>query len=99
MWGWRYPRAEEDHMVNESMTAAKRRHVPPSRHRYETKNPVFSVRMPRELYEEFDEYLRKTGHSRQSFLKSALKNALSAFETYQQGRNEGYEQAKKSFVL
>ena len=82
----------------------KKKHIPPSRERYEENNPVWSVRMPKEWIDELESELEANGQSRRDFLGVALKRqTLNAEEIrvtwrekgYDQGYDQGYEQGLK----
>ena len=57
---------------NENNNNDKTKHKPPSRIRYEKKNPVFSIRMPQEWHDEFNTLAESLGLSRRAFLAVAL---------------------------
>jgi len=76
------------------------KHKPPSRERYEKRNPVWSVRMPKEWIETLELQLKFNGQSRRDFLGVALKKQTFNDEKikvtwhkegYDQGNKEGYE--------
>lgn len=76
------------------------KHKPPSRERYEQKNPVVSIRMPKELKDDLIRFLEETGRSRVTFIRIALNqlkaNYKNAFVNgYKKGNQKGYNDGKK----
>src|ERR1700730_4005417 len=73
--------------------ARRRRHVPPSRERYQRANPVVSVRVNAEARQRVDELKQKTGLSLGKLLLQGLdqleRDTGAAFEN---GRKEGLEE-------
>ena len=70
----------------------KKTQAPPSRRRYEAKNPVVSVRVPQKLYDALVEFKKNTGLSMADVLKIGLEKAKPDLETaWLQGAEEGYE--------
>jgi len=70
----------------------KQRHPPPSRIRYETNNPVISIRVPRELYEALGNFKRAQNMSMADVLKIGLERARPDTEkAWSKGAEEGYE--------
>jgi len=65
---------------------------PPSRQRYEQRNPVFSVRMPREWHDAVKLYLQKTNRSRYEFMAIALNQIT---EDYKKAFDQGYDKGTK----
>ena len=77
-------------------TKPKSRHKPPSRIRYEMKNPVFSIRMPQEFHEDFKAFAKKLGLSRRKFMAIALKKQKADYsKVYNKGYNEGFDDGYK----
>lgn len=65
---------------------------PPSRRRYEAKNPVISVRVPRELYEALGKVKTAQGVSMADVLKIGLGRAKPDIDkAWSKGAQEGYE--------
>ena len=78
---------------------AKARHVPPSRKRYEERNPTVSARVSRELKEQLQETMEKTGKSFADVLKEGLRvQEPSAKEAYDRGYKAGHKAGKISGV-
>ncbi len=70
----------------------KSKRVPPSRLRYESNNPAVSVRVSREIKEEFEELKITTGFSMSDILKVGLdKMKPDAEASYERGLSDGYE--------
>lgn len=67
----------------------KSKHKPPSRIRYEKKNPVFSVRMPQEYHDDYKAYAKKMKLSRRKFMARALKIEIA---NYEKARREGFKE-------
>ena len=78
------------------MTAkqGRRRHVPPSRLRYEQENPTVSFRLRRSLYTDLREILAVSGQSFADFVKEALgvkaRTVEAAFDTGHRFAKEDY---------
>ena len=71
----------------------RKRHVPPSRERYEKSHPTVTVRVTAELYEELQELRTTAGFSFGQVLRSGLDKAQLAVEKGLDGaRREGYRQ-------
>ena len=75
------------------------KHKPPSRERYEQKNPVVSIRMPKELKDDLIRFLGETGRSRVTFIRIALNqlkaNHKNVFDQgYTKGHEKGYDKGK-----
>lgn len=76
----------------------KKRHVPPSRLRYEQQHPTVSVRVSRELYERLQALKRDGGKSLGDILREAVGvQARSARAAYSRGYNTGYAEAEKRY--
>jgi len=82
----------------------KKRHEPPSRERYNKRNPVWSVRMPKGWIDELEAELEFNGQSRRDFLGVALKKQMFNDEKirvtwrkkgYSQGYERGHEDGDK----
>ena len=70
----------------------KKKQTPPSRRRYEAKNPVVSVRVPRKLYNELIEFKKAKGVSMADVLKFGLELSKPNIDSaWQDGAEEGYE--------
>jgi flagellar biosynthesis/type III secretory pathway protein FliH len=67
-------------------------HKPPSRKRYEQRNPVFSVRMPKEWHDALTLYVQKTNRSKKEFMALALKQIT---EDYEKVSKKGYDKGVK----
>jgi hypothetical protein len=76
------------------------KHKTPSRERYEKRNPVWSVRMPKEWIDELEAELKSNGLSRRDFLGAALKKQSLNNEKIRvawcrkdldRGKEEGYK--------
>jgi hypothetical protein len=73
----------------------KKRHIPPSRIRYEERNPVFSVRMPLQWHNELKTLMENAGLSKKDFLASALNRQTLNYEHLRERLiNEGIEEGK-----
>jgi len=69
----------------------KKKHKPPSRIRYEKKNPVFSIRMPQEFHDEFKTLAEDLGLSRRELMAIFLKKQKANYHrAYMHGDKEGY---------
>lgn len=90
----------------------KKKHIPPSRKRYEKKYPSWSVRMPQEWIEDMEKYLRDTRQSRRDFMGISLekqkadctKEREEGFEEGKElgkeiGKEEGYKNAEKKYRI
>jgi flagellar biosynthesis/type III secretory pathway protein FliH len=82
----------------------RKKHKPPSRERYEKNNPVWSVRMPKELIETLEAELKLNGQSKREFIGVALKKQMLNVEEirvtsrkkgYDQGYEKGYQDGDK----
>ena len=70
----------------------KKKSAPPSRRRYEAKNPVVSVRVPKNLYNALMAFKKTHGVSMANLLKLGLNMAQPNLEAARQkGAAEGYE--------
>ena len=80
------------------MTAKRRtrRHVPPSRRRYERENPTVSFRLPRSLHTDLSQILDVSEQSFADFVKEALgvkkRSVGAAYDT-------GYRAAKEDYLV
>lgn len=79
------------------MTAKRtRRHVPPSRIRYEQKNPTVSFRLPRSLHTDLSQILAVSEQSFADFVKEALGvKERSVGAAY----NTGHRAAKEEYLV
>jgi flagellar biosynthesis/type III secretory pathway protein FliH len=78
----------------------KSKYKPPSRKRYEERNPVFSVRMPKEWIDDFYKLAEEIGVSRRNFMKISLSKLKVNYDKYhdkihQEGSDEGYDKGYK----
>lgn len=70
----------------------KKKQSPPSRVKYEAKNPVVSIRVPLDLYEALGKFKRAQGVSMADVLKIGLGKAKPDLDTaWLKGAEEGYE--------
>ena len=69
---------------------------PPSRERYEQKNPTVSVRVTRELYNELLKLRQTAGESLGDILREALNVQT---ELYKKAYNKGYNDARKKYKV
>jgi len=68
----------------------KKKHIPPSRKRYEKKYPVWSVRMPQEWIEDAELLLKDTEQSRRDFMGISLgKQKADYAQAWENGNDEG----------
>jgi flagellar biosynthesis/type III secretory pathway protein FliH len=73
------------------------KHKPPSRIKYEQRNPVFSIRMPQAWHDILKELLEETGVDRKTFMGIVLNKLKANHEQiYKQGSNEGYKEGHKN---
>jgi predicted DNA-binding protein len=71
-----------------------RKHVPPSRLRYESKNPVVSIRVPQALKERLETLRIVHGKSVGTLLREALERQEPALaEAVRRGEERGFQQA------
>jgi len=73
-----------------------KKHKAPSRERYEKNNPNWTVRLTLNLYITLQEFLKKTGYSRRSFIRMALRKMEMnvervRYEGYTEGLSDGEE--------
>ena len=77
-----------------------RKHIPPSRVRYEKANPAVTVRISREQRDELDELKKEHGLSMGDLLRIGLEKAKPELEAaYQRGMEEGYEIAQDEYEV
>ena len=70
--------------------ARKRKHVPPSRLRYEYENPTVSVRVSRQLFEELRALKARSGKGVGDVLREAIgAQAATVGDAYQHGFRDG----------
>ena len=79
----------------------KKKNKPPSRIKYENNNPVWSVRLTKELYIALNNFLRKSIQSRQEFIEIALNKKEAKFtniidQESSKGYKDGYDQGYKT---
>jgi len=77
----------------------KKRHKPPSRKRYEERNPNWTARLPVELKDEITAYLENSRQSRRVFMAISLGKQKADYQNaynqgYNEGHNAGYERGK-----
>jgi flagellar biosynthesis/type III secretory pathway protein FliH len=86
----------------------KPKHKPPSRIRYEKKNPVFSIRMPQEWHDQFKTLAEELGLSRREFMAAAIEKQKTNYERahnqgynkgHNIGHNAGYEKGKQDWRI
>ena len=78
----------------------RRKPVPPSRTRYEARNPTVSVRISQEFKEQLDELKLTSGLSFVDILKVGLdKLEPEVNQFYERGLSDGYDAAKLEFEL
>ena len=85
-------------MVNDmvSRSTSKRRHVPPSRLKYEASHPTISIRVDRELYDELKALKDTTGLSVAQVLKIGREKAqIATDEGYEKGHRMGFEKGQR----
>ena len=88
-------------MVNDmvSRSTSKRRHVPPSRLKYEASHPTISIRVDRELYDELKALKDTTGLSVAQVLKVGLEKAqTSTGEAHEKGYRMGLQMGQKQGI-
>jgi predicted CopG family antitoxin len=77
---------------------AKKKHISPSRIRYEESHPVVAVRVDRDLYDELKAIKESDEKSFGDILKLGLNvQKATATKSYQDGYSKGYADAKKLF--
>ena len=74
----------------------KDKHKPPSRVRYEKKNPVFSVRIPKKWFNDINKIIKETEQSRKDFIGVALKKQKAKYKKlekkmYDKGFKDGFD--------
>jgi len=79
----------------------KKKNKPPSRIKYENNNPVWSVRLTKELYIALNNFLRKSIQSRKEFIEIALNKKEAKFtniidQESSKGYKDGYDQGYKT---
>jgi hypothetical protein len=68
----------------------KRRHVPPSRLRYEERNPAITFRVPIEQQKKLADIRRRTGHTISQILREGLGLVeVKAGDAYNRGFKDG----------
>ena len=68
-----------------------KRHVPPSKEKYDRENPVVSVRVSKELFAEI-EALRAQGRSLGDIFRVGIGRQNAADRSLEEARKQGYEQ-------
>ena len=77
-----------------------KRHVPPSRLRYEASHPTVTVRVSRELHDELRELQKTAGLSMADILRIGLGKAQPDFEeAYDRGVQDGYGSAEDLYKI
>ncbi len=77
-----------------------KRRISPSRRRYESTNPVVSVRLSRETYERLVKFKESKGLSMADILRIGLEMAEPDLESaYHLGMTQGYEIAVQEFEV
>ena len=77
---------------------AKKRHIPPSRLRYEKAHPTISVRVSRDLHDRLKELKAESGKSAGDVLREALDvQEPSVQDAYGRGYGEGWVQAESKY--
>ena len=80
------------------MTKSKKaKKIPPSRYRYEEKNPTVSARLPKEIRDRLRTNLAKQGRSLADALIAITNDLDIKGKSYDEAKREGYEQAKKHY--
>ena len=74
----------------------RKKNTSPSRRRYEAKNPVVSVRVPRDLYDALMEFKESLGQSMADVLKLGLELARPDLE---KAWNQGFEAAQEEYEV
>jgi flagellar biosynthesis/type III secretory pathway protein FliH len=74
----------------------KKKHLPPSRIKYEQNNPNVSFRIEKNLFDKIYYYLDKEKITIQEFIESTLKKQIEKYEiAYNNGYKTGYEEGNK----
>ena len=74
-----------------------KKHKAPSRVKYERNNPNWTARLTLNLYNALQEFLKKTGYSRRSFIRMALGKMKMNFErVWDEGYTEGFSDGEES---
>ena len=77
---------------------ATKRHVPPSRSRYEKQNPTVSIRVSREMYDRLKTLKEQTDKSLGDILREALQVQEPATRVaYSRGYKKGHADAEKLY--
>ena len=75
---------------------ARKRHVPPSRRRYEESHPTISVRVPRELHDRLVQLKQRSGKSVADVVREALDvQTPSVDQAYHRGHAKGFTTAEQ----
>ena len=76
----------------------RKRHVPPSRIRYEQSHPTISIRVQRELHDRLAELKQMSGKSVADVVREALEvQAPSVRKAYERGRANGFKAAERQY--
>lgn len=79
---------------------SNRKHVPPSRRRYEETHPTVTLRVDQALYNQLKSLKEATGQSVADVLRIGLGKAQAVAEqAYTQGAEFGYEEAREEFEV
>ena len=77
---------------------ARKRHIPPSRQRYEQSHPVIAIRVDKALYDELKAIKESDGKSFGDILRLGLKiQKAAATKSYQKGYSKGYADTEGLF--
>ena len=80
--------------------AQKRKHLPPSRIRYEQTHRVVSVRLGPEEHKSLQEIKERTGKTAAEVFKEALgTQARGTEEAFRKGHERGYLKAKEEYLV
>lgn len=76
----------------------RKKHVPPSKKRYDEQHPTVSARVPRELYDQLQQLKELSGKSLADVLKEALgAQGPSTRAAYNQGLVAGRREAEQRY--
>ena len=77
----------------------RKRHVPPSRIRYEAKKPTLSFRVTKEELQEIREIKRKSGLKLSTLMLQGARISEELKESYARGYQRGYRNAFGRFLI
>ena len=87
-------------MMEKSLKINKKRHVTPSRLRYEERNPVVSFRIDRARYLSLKATIGKSGMSEGQFFRRIIdKGVLDLSTAREKGYKKGFRTAKEKYGL